>query len=96
MYQPATKCHLAYCPLCQHSLHCAPRSVAIILVKAPVVLKEKKLQHLVGSESVPEGLILLDVSHRVNDKHHKNSTNSCIEHYSGKSRHEKIFNSQDN
>ena len=55
-----------------------PRSVAIIAVKAPVVLSEKKIHHLVDSDIIPEGLILLNVIHRVNHKHPKNLLNPVL------------------
>ena len=42
-----------------------------MLVQAPIVLSEKKIHHLANSDSFPEGLIPLDVSHRVNNKHPK-------------------------
>ena len=57
---------------CVSKICIIPRSVALILVKAPEVLSKKKLHHLVGSDSVLEGFILLDISHRVNHKHHNN------------------------
>ena len=59
--------------VCYASTVCiTPKSVAIIPVKVSVVLNKKKLCHLVGNDSVPEGLISWDVSHRVNHKHPKN------------------------
>ena len=61
------------------------RSVAVVLVKASVVLDKKKLHHLVGNDDLPEGWIPLDVSHRVNHKHPTNLLipvlNSKVEKY---------------
>ena len=49
-----------------------PRSVDIVPVKACVLLSEKRIHHLIASDSFPEGMIPLDVSHAVNHKHPKN------------------------
>ena len=57
---------------CASTVCIAARSVVIIPVKLPVVLSDKKIHHLVSSDSVPEGLIPLDISHRVNHKYPKN------------------------